>query len=760
MASLAFRLSGFIPSPHGLDELLVLGVLGVELGELVRLNIGSDIESGESLLATDEESTTDERVVGATVDGSSTEDVLAGALKTGEEATDLVVAHEGEGKLVVVLVVHSPEGVLLEVDVLPEPGKGNLAGLLVGVLALEVVNLEGGAAEGLDGVLGLGGLGSLILIVVLGGSSLGLGGLLGLLSLGGGLLLGGLVGDGLLDELELLGNVRVDGLVGDSLEPTGDVGVVAAPLLVEEVLEAAGDDAGSEDVGKSEALTNEVGVDEEVVLKGTDSLGGGLLGGVDGLLVVGVTADQRAEPATEGGEDLSVGKGHPSEDGGVVLLGLAEESGLLVLGGDYGNGNALGEDVAVGTLEGGDLAELVELEVLGLDTLGRLGVNDVKVEAVGLCDGQQGGEGMDEDVKNKSGGVEFGTAAAAIVQRPATATYSRRSLRSTIMELGALRSGLRAAIASFRQPATRRFPVSQPQFRRLASTTTDQPLGDIRAAPPIDFSNKRDAAAEETAEDDDMEGGRSIAAYAAMMDRLRIIPASPSYFTGKPDFTDDLLNLENLLRKYQTLPVLPTGHAPRIAWKTLAQYKMGSNEPVKAARYTKILQVLQRLNYIHPNLMPDEVAYALRRYMRDVQPFHNQPKPGVVDEYGRARGVGRRKSSNAVAYLVEGEGECLINGKPLTQAFGRLHDRESALWALKVTERVDKYNVWCVARGGGTTGQADAIALAVSKALMVHEPLLKPALRRAGVVTRDPRRVERKKPGKLKARKMPAWVKR
>jgi hypothetical protein len=56
-----------------------------------------------------------------------------------------------------------------------------------------------------------------------------------------------------------------------------------------------------------------------------------------------------------------------------------------------GNGNALGEDVAVGTLEGGDLAELVELEVLSLDTLGRLGVNDVKVEAVGLCDGQQGG---------------------------------------------------------------------------------------------------------------------------------------------------------------------------------------------------------------------------------------------------------------------------------------------------------------------------------------------------------------------------------
>jgi small subunit ribosomal protein S9 len=307
------------------------------------------------------------------------------------------------------------------------------------------------------------------------------------------------------------------------------------------------------------------------------------------------------------------------------------------------------------------------------------------------------------------------------------------------MELGALRSGLRAAIASFRQPATRRFPISQSQFRRLASTTADTPLDDIRAAPPIDFANKDTAATttEEPAEDDDLEGGRSIAAYAAMMDRLRIVPASPSYFTGKPDFTDDLLKLENLQRKYQTLPVLPTGHAPRVAWKTLAQYKVNSNEPVKAARYTKILQVLQRLNYIHPNLMPEEVAAMLRRYMRDVQPFHNQPKPGVVDEYGRARGVGRRKSSNAVAFLVEGEGECLINGKPLTQAFGRLHDRESALWALKVTERMDKYNVWCVARGGGTTGQADAIALAVSKALMVHEPSLKPALRRGMLNSMD-----------------------
>jgi len=109
---------------------------------------------------------------------------------------------------------------------------------------------------------------------------------------------------------------------------------------------------------------------------------------------------------------------------------------------------------------------------------------------------------------------------------------------------------------------------------------------------------------------------------------------------------------------------------------------------------------------------------------------------------------------------VQGEGQVLINGKSINAAFGRIHDRESALWALKVTNRMDRYNIWALVKGGGATGQAEAITLGTARALMVHEPDLKPALRRAGCVTRNPKRVERKKPGKLKARKMPAWVKR
>ena len=210
----------------------------------------------------------------------------------------------------------------------------------------------------------------------------------------------------------------------------------------------------------------------------------------------------------------------------------------------------------------------------------------------------------------------------------------------------------------------------------------------------------------------------------------RVVPASPSYFTGKPDFTDNLLHLQSLLLKYQLLPVLAPGHAPRVAWRTLPQYRIRIGEPIRASKYQKIIKLLHRLNHIHPSLMPAEVRDTLERYKRDVNPYANVAKPHTVDQDGRAIGVGRRKSATARVWLVEGDGEVLVNGKGLHTAFGRIHDRESAVWALKATQRIDKYNVWALVEGGGTTGQAEALTLGVAKALMVHEPLLKPALRR------------------------------
>ena len=141
--------------------------------------------------------------------------------------------------------------------------------------------------------------------------------------------------------------------------------------------------------------------------------------------------------------------------------------------------------------------------------------------------------------------------------------------------------------------------------------------------------------------------------------------------------------------------------------------------------------------------MPGELKQAMQIYKRDVDPFAVNKRPAIIDEDGKAFGVGRRKASSAKVYLVQGEGRVLINGKSLNTAFGRIHDRESALWALKSTGRLDKYNVWALVSGGGTTGQAEAITLGAAKALMVFEPALKPALRRGEAIFRFKRDISR-----------------
>lgn len=264
----------------------------------------------------------------------------------------------------------------------------------------------------------------------------------------------------------------------------------------------------------------------------------------------------------------------------------------------------------------------------------------------------------------------------------------------------------------------------QPPTSRCISTTAARPAEvetekqePFTAAKPFDFE------AEEGGKGDGR-GGKNI------LRTLRVVPASPSYFSAKPTFSDDYLSLSALLRKVATLPTIPNAEAPKVAWKTVEQYRIMTNEPVKTQRFHKMLHILRRLNCIHPQLMPEEVVQAMKRYKKPSQPGDVKPKPGVIDELGRAKGVGRRKTSSAVAWLVEGEGEALINGQSLSAFFGRLHHRESAVWALKATQRLDKYNLFGLVQGGGSTGQAEAMTLAVAKALLVHEPALKPALRR------------------------------
>ncbi len=293
-----------------------------------------------------------------------------------------------------------------------------------------------------------------------------------------------------------------------------------------------------------------------------------------------------------------------------------------------------------------------------------------------------------------------------------------------------LKEGLRCAYSPRQLVPSymiRRHTYSVPS--KLFSTSSNRKAG--IGAPEINFENFEQEKAKGNSNgngrgqgNNDGEGEERKVFYA------RLVPNSPSYFTAQPLFVDDLLMLQTLLRRYRSLPLAKPGSLPRVAWTSPMEYKNSVGESVKASKYRKIIDVLQRLYQIHPTLMPKEVKEAIDDYKRGVNNFSNVSTLYPVDNTGRALGVGRRKASSARAWLVEGTGEVIINGKTLAEAFGRVHDRESAVWALKSTARMDKYNVWALVTGGGTTGQAEALTLAVGKALLAHEPALKPVLRR------------------------------
>ncbi|MCW8877724.1 MAG: 30S ribosomal protein S9, partial [Kangiellaceae bacterium] len=118
-------------------------------------------------------------------------------------------------------------------------------------------------------------------------------------------------------------------------------------------------------------------------------------------------------------------------------------------------------------------------------------------------------------------------------------------------------------------------------------------------------------------------------------------------------------------------------------------------------------------------------------------------------------GTGRRKSSTARVFLRPGKGDIVVNQQPLDEYFGRETSRMVVRQPLELTENVEKFDAYVTVKGGGDTGQAGAIRLGITRALMEYDEELRPALRKAGYVTRDAREVERKKVGLHKARKRP-----
>ncbi|KSV59646.1 30S ribosomal protein S9 [Acetivibrio ethanolgignens] len=123
-------------------------------------------------------------------------------------------------------------------------------------------------------------------------------------------------------------------------------------------------------------------------------------------------------------------------------------------------------------------------------------------------------------------------------------------------------------------------------------------------------------------------------------------------------------------------------------------------------------------------------------------------------------GTGRRKSSIARVYLVPGTGKVTINKRDMDQYFGLETLKLIVRQPLAVTETADRFDVIVNVRGGGFTGQAGAIRHGISRALLQADSDYRPALKKAGFLTRDPRMKERKKYGLKAARRAPQFSKR
>jgi small subunit ribosomal protein S9 len=129
------------------------------------------------------------------------------------------------------------------------------------------------------------------------------------------------------------------------------------------------------------------------------------------------------------------------------------------------------------------------------------------------------------------------------------------------------------------------------------------------------------------------------------------------------------------------------------------------------------------------------------------------PKPLV-------QATGRRKSSVARVRLYDGSGQFSLNGRPLDNYFPDMALRLRVVEPLKLVDAEGRYDVHATIEGGGSTGQSDALRLGIARALVEVDSELRTTLKKEGMLTRDARRVERKKYGLRKARRAPQFTKR
>ena len=131
-----------------------------------------------------------------------------------------------------------------------------------------------------------------------------------------------------------------------------------------------------------------------------------------------------------------------------------------------------------------------------------------------------------------------------------------------------------------------------------------------------------------------------------------------------------------------------------------------------------------------------------------------------MDKQAYFYGTGRRKTAVARVRLMPGNGAIIVNGVPFEELISRIELRRRILQPLVATDSMGKYNITCIVEGGGIAAQGGAISHGIARALVVVDEKSKDALRKSGLLTRDSRVKERKKPGLKRARKDTQYTKR
>ncbi|XP_068699055.1 small ribosomal subunit protein uS9m-like [Montipora foliosa] len=205
------------------------------------------------------------------------------------------------------------------------------------------------------------------------------------------------------------------------------------------------------------------------------------------------------------------------------------------------------------------------------------------------------------------------------------------------------------------------------------------------------------------------------------------------------------------------IPSKKSATQPKMRWIGKLELERKIRERLTDKEYDVIIHRLKKLAS-HPNA--ERATPFLLQFLHVIPIEGMRAVEKTLNDKGESVAVGHRKRAIAEVVVKKGTGNVTINNTPLTKYFSKLEDRKQIMYPFLTVDAVGEYDVDCGVIGGGTSGQAGAIRLAISRALLNFEDSYLEPLQQAGLLIRDPRIKERKKPGQKRARKKFAWVRR